>query len=142
MCNLYSFRKSPEETRALFEYPEQPQFPPREVVAPGEPIAIVRADATSRQFALVRWGFVPSWSKEMKPGKPLTNARAETVFEKPSFRHAIRRRRCLVPADGFYEWQGDTPGRKQPYYVPEGTSLNRLMNNFQRDRRKNTTWEA
>ena len=53
----------------------------------------------------------------MKPGKPLTNARAETVFEKPSFRHAIRRRRCLVPADGFYEWQGDTPGRKQAFHI-------------------------
>ena len=117
MCNLYSFRKSPEEVKALFNYPEQPNFPPRDVVAPGQPIAIVKGEKTNRHFALVRWGFVPSWTKEMKPGKPLTNARSETVFEKPSFRHAIRRRRCLIPADGFYEWKGDVPGRKQPFHI-------------------------
>lgn len=117
MCNLYSFRKSPDEVKALFGYPEQPNFPPRDVVAPGQPIAIVKGEKANRHFALVRWGFVPSWTKEMKSGKPLTNARSETVFEKPSFRHAIRRRRCLVPADGFYEWKGDVPGRKQPYHI-------------------------
>jgi len=117
MCNLYSFRKSPEEVRALFGYPEQSNFPPRDVVAPGQPIAIVKGETTDRHFALVRWGFVPSWTREMQPGKPLTNARSETVFEKPSFRHAIRRRRCLVPADGFYEWKGDVPGRKQPFHI-------------------------
>ncbi len=117
MCNLYSFRKSPEEVKALFDYPEQPNFPPRDVVAPGQPIAIVKGEKANRHFALVRWGFVPSWTKEMKAGKPLTNARSETVFEKPSFRHAIRRRRCLIPADGFYEWKGDVPGRKQPFHI-------------------------
>ena len=119
MCNLYSFRKSPEEVKALFDYPEQPNFPPRDVVAPGQPIAIVRGETTDRHFTLVRWGFVPSWTKEMKTGKPLTNARSETVFEKPSFRHAIRRRRCLIPADGFYEWKGDVPDRKQPFHITE-----------------------
>jgi len=117
MCNLYSFRKSPEEVKALFDYPEQPNFPARDVVAPGQPIAIVKGERANRHFALVRWGFVPSWTKEMKAGKPLTNARSETVFEKPSFRHAIRRRRCLIPADGFYEWKGDVPGRKQPFHI-------------------------
>lgn len=117
MCNLYSFRKSPEEVKALFDYPEQPNFPSRDVVAPGQPIAIVKGEKANRHFALVRWGFVPSWTKEMKAGKPLTNARSETVFEKPSFRHAIRRRRCLIPADGFYEWKGDVPGRKQPFHI-------------------------
>ena len=60
----------------------------------------------ARHFALVRWGFIPSWVKEVKPGKPLINARGETVMEKPSFRNAMRRRRCLVPADGYYEWSG------------------------------------
>jgi putative SOS response-associated peptidase YedK len=117
MCGLYSFRKSPEEVKALFGYPEQPNFPPRDHVAPGQPIAIVRGERENRHFALVRWGFVPSWTKEMKPGKPLINARSETVFEKPSFRHAIRRRRCLIPADGFYEWKGDVPGKKQPFHI-------------------------
>ena len=76
MCGLYSFRKSPEEVKALFGYPEQPNFPPRDHVAPGQPIAIVRGEGEDRHFALVRWGFVPSWTKEIKPGKPLINARS------------------------------------------------------------------
>ena len=65
----------------------------------------------------MRWGFIPSWVKEIKPGKPLINARGETVAEKPSFRNAFKRRRCLIPADGFYEWQGDIPGKKQPWFI-------------------------
>jgi putative SOS response-associated peptidase YedK len=107
----------PEEVRNLFNYVEQPDFPARQHVAPGQPIAIVRAAGDARHFALVRWGFVPSWAKEILPGKPLINARSETITEKPSFRNAIRRRRCLIPADGFYEWEGDVPGKKKPYYI-------------------------
>lgn len=117
MCGLYSFRRSPEETRSLFQYIEQPEFPPRAYVAPASPIAIVRAEGGERHFALVRWGLVPSWVKEIAPGRPLINARGETVLEKPSFRNAMRRRRCLIPADGFYEWKGDVPGRKQPFHI-------------------------
>jgi putative SOS response-associated peptidase YedK len=118
MCGLYSFRRSPEEARSLFNYLEQPNFPPRDYVTPGSPIAIVREGfqdgVKGRHFALVRWGFVPSWSKDMKT---MINARSETVFEKPSFRNAIRRRRCLIPTDGFYEWEGDVPGKKKPYHI-------------------------
>lgn len=117
MCGLYSFRKSPEETRTLFNYLERPDFPPRPYVAPGGPIAIVRAEKGERHFVLVRWGLIPSWVKEVKPGKPLINARAESVIEKPSFRNAMKRRRCLIPADGFYEWTGDVPGKKQPWFI-------------------------
>ena len=117
MCGLYSFRKSAGETRSLFNYVEEPEFPPRDYVAPGGPMAVVRMDQGRRHFALVRWGFIPSWVKEVKPGKPLINARGETVAEKPSFRNAMKRRRCLIPADGFYEWQGDTPGKKQPFFI-------------------------
>lgn len=117
MCGLYSFRKSADETRSLFDYVEQPDFPPRTYVAPGSPMAIVRMEQGVRHFALVRWGFVPSWVKEIKPGKPLINARGETVAEKPSFRNAMKRRRCLIPADGFYEWLGDVPGKKIPYFI-------------------------
>jgi putative SOS response-associated peptidase YedK len=80
-------------------------------------MAIVRQDKGTRHFALVRWGFIPSWVKEPQPGRPLINARSETVLEKPSFRNAIRRRRCLIPADGFYEWEGDVPGKKRPYLI-------------------------
>ena len=116
MCGLYSFRRSPEETRALFKYLERPNFPPRPYVTPGGPIAIVRLERGERHFALVRWGLVPSWVKEVKPGKPLINARGETVIAKPSFRNAMKRRRCLIPADGFYEWKGE-PGRKQAFFI-------------------------
>ena len=116
MCGLYSLTKRPGETRALFNYPDEPDFPPRAHVAPGQPIGVVRMEHGARHFALVRWGFIPSWVKEVKPGKPLINARGETVMEKPSFRNAMRRRRCLVPADGYYEWSG-AEGRKVPFFV-------------------------
>jgi putative SOS response-associated peptidase YedK len=117
MCNLYRLRKSPEEVRSLFDYVEEPDFPPRNHVAPLNPIAIVRNENGARHFVLVQWGLIPSWVKELKPGRPLTNARSESILEKPSFRHSIRRRRCLIPADGFYEWKGDVPGKKTPYLI-------------------------
>ena len=117
MCGLYSFRKSAEETRSLLQYLEELDFPPRTYVAPQSPIAIIRTENDERHFALVRWRFIPSWVKEIKPGKPLINARSETLLEKPSFRNAIRRRRCLIPADGYYEWLGDVPGKKIPYFI-------------------------
>lgn len=116
MCGLYSLSKTPRETKAWFKYQEEEDFPPRAHVAPGQPIAVVRMDNGARHFALVRWGFIPSWVKEVKPGKPLINARGETVMEKPSFKNAMRRRRCLVPADGYYEWSGPE-GRKVPFFV-------------------------
>lgn len=116
MCGLYSLTRRPEEIRALFQHVDEPDFPPRAHVAPGQPIAAVRMENGARRFALLRWGFIPSWVKEVKPGKPLINARGETVLEKPSFRNAMRRRRCLVPADGYYEWSGEE-GRKTPYSV-------------------------
>ncbi len=122
MCGLYNLSHTSDEVAAYFGYEERAGFPPRDYVAPGQPVAIVRREENDRSdkphFALVRWGFVPSWATDVRPGKPLINARAETVAEKPSFKNAIRRRRCLVPASGFYEWQGDVPGRKQAYYVP------------------------
>jgi putative SOS response-associated peptidase YedK len=117
MCGLYSFRRSVEEVRSLFGYGESVDFPPRDYVAPGGPIGIVRTVDGARRFALVRWGFVPSWASGIKPGKLLINARAESALEKPTFRNAMSRRRCLIPADGFYQWKGDVPGRKQAFYV-------------------------
>jgi len=101
----------------LFNYREQPNFPPREHVHPTSPIAVVRSGHNKTpEFALVRWGFVPSWAKELGT-KPLINARSETVCEKPSFKNAIRRRRCLIPADGFYEWQDVGATRKQAWFI-------------------------
>lgn len=80
-------------------------------------MAIVRAGIDgARHFTLVRWGFVPSWAKEVK-AQHLINARSETVYEKASFKNAIRRRRCLIPADGFYEWQEVGEKRKQAWFI-------------------------
>ena len=117
MCGLYSFRTSPEEARRLFGYLEPAAFPPRPHVRPGEPVAIVRLEQDRRHLVLVRWGLVPSWASEIRPGRALINARAETVNQKPSFRNAMKHRRCLVPADGFYEWRGKVAGRKQAFFI-------------------------
>ncbi len=105
----------------MFDVAIKSNFPPRYNIAPTQPIAIVRMnERREREFALARWGFVPSWAKkdflEKTGGKPLINARGETVAEKPTFRSAFRRRRCLVPTDGFYEWKTEKGGR-QPYFI-------------------------
>jgi len=116
MCGRYAVTSAPEAIRALFGYPEQPNFPPRYNVAPTQPIAIVRLIDGKRQFALVRWGLLPSWVKDPKNFSLLINARGESLTDKPAFSAAVKRRRCLVPADGFYEWKTSRVG-KQPYFV-------------------------
>ena len=116
MCGRYVITSPPAAIRTLFGYPEQPNFPPRYNVAPTQPVPIVRLTEGKRQFALVRWGFIPGWVKDPKSVSLLINARAESVLDKPAFRNAMRRRRCLVPADGFYEWR-EAGGRKQAYFV-------------------------
>lgn len=101
----------------LFGFSEQPNFPPRWNIAPTQPVPIVRKGADGqRHFVLVRWGLVPDWAREVGP-KPLFNARGETVAEKPAFRSAFKRRRCLMPADGFYEWEPGRDQPKQPYLI-------------------------
>src|SRR5258708_19450733 len=100
--------------RATFGYPEQPNFPPRYNVAPTQPIPVVRIDNNRRSFALLRWGLIPAWVKDPRGFSLLINARAESVLDKPAFRNAMRRRRCLIPADGFYEWKPDG-ARKRPF---------------------------
>ena len=116
MCGRYLITSSPEAFRRLFGYLEQPNFPPRYNVAPTQPIPIVRLNEGRRQFALMRWGLIPAWVKDPKTFSLLINARAESVLDKPAFRNAMRRRRCLIPADGFYEWR-EAGGRKQTYFV-------------------------
>lgn len=104
----------PEALRALFRYFEQPNFPPRYNVAPTQPVPIVRMTDGQKHFALVRWGLIPPWVKDPRAFTLLINARAETINEKPAFRNAMKRRRCLLPADGFYEWKSEG-GRKRPF---------------------------
>src|SRR5690349_18536070 len=116
MCGRYAVTSSPEAIRALFRYADLPNFPPRYNIAPTQPVAIVRLEQGGRRFALVRWGFIPSWARDPKMVSLMFNARGETVIDKPAYRAAMRRRRCLVPADGFYEWRR-VGSRSQPYYV-------------------------
>jgi len=116
MCGRYVITSAPEAIRALFRYQEQPNFPPRYNVAPTQPIPIVRLAQGVRQFALVRWGLLPSWVKDPKAFTLVINARGESVLDKPAFKNAMKYRRCLIPADGFYEWQV-SGGRKRPYFV-------------------------
>jgi putative SOS response-associated peptidase YedK len=118
MCGRYVIISTPEAIRALFGYSEQPNFPSRYNVAPTQPIPIVRLVDGKRTFALMRWGLLPSWVKDPKGFALLINARGESVLDKPAFRNAMRRRRCLIPTDGFYEWQaGATGAPKRPYFV-------------------------
>ena len=118
MCGRYVIISTPEAIRALFGYREQPNFPPRYNVAPTQPIPIVRLADGKRSFALMRWGLLPSWVKDPKTFPLLINARGESVLDKPAFRNAMRRRRCLIPTDGFYEWHAGAGGRpKRPYFV-------------------------
>jgi putative SOS response-associated peptidase YedK len=117
MCSRYSLTSPPEAVRALFNCAGEESFPPRFNIAPTDPVLIVRsASAGNRELTLVRWGLLPPWVKDPREFATLINARAESVTEKPSFRGAIRHRRCLVPTDGFYEWTG-RPGAKQPHRI-------------------------
>lgn len=118
MCGRFAITLPPEAVRAFFRYVEQPNFPPRYNIAPTQPIPIVTARAHSggaeRHFQLVRWGFLPGFVKDPRDFPLLINARAETLAEKPSFRAAFKRRRCLVIADGFYEWRRPAAGARGP----------------------------
>jgi putative SOS response-associated peptidase YedK len=116
MCGRFVITSPPAALRQIFGYIEQPNFPPRHNIAPTQPIPVVIIENGLRHFRLMRWGLLPAWVKD--PGKftLLINARAETVQEKPAFKNAIKRRRCLIPADGYYEWQASGK-RKRPYFI-------------------------
>jgi len=106
MCSRYSLTSPPEAVRSYFGYSNEAMFPPRYNIAPTQPVAIViEPPGGKRELILVRWGLIPSWVKDPAQYATLINARSETAAEKPSFRGAMRHRRCLVPADGFYEWR-------------------------------------
>jgi putative SOS response-associated peptidase YedK len=115
MCGRFVITSPPEALRQLFGYLEQPNFPPRFNVSPTQPIPVVLND-NGRHFRLMRWGLWPAWVKDPRRFTLLINARAETVKEKPAFKNGIRRRRCLIPADGYYEWHS-SEGGKRPYFI-------------------------
>jgi putative SOS response-associated peptidase YedK len=117
MCSRYSLTSPLEAVRAYFKPRRDHPFPPRYNIAPTQPVSIIRTGAdNARELVLVRWGLIPGWVKEPGEFATILNARAETALEKPSFKAAMRHRRCLVPADAFYEWTGPT-GAKRPHMM-------------------------
>jgi putative SOS response-associated peptidase YedK len=116
MCGRYVITSAPEALRRLFGYAEIPNFPPRYNVAPTQPVPVVLQEQGVRHFHLMRWGLLPAWVKDPRKFALVINARTETVRDKPAFRNALQRRRCLLPADGYYEWQ-ERAGRKVPFFI-------------------------
>lgn len=117
MCGRYAFYSPHESVVRLFGVKDASDVEPRYNIAPTQYVAAVREDAAAgRQLRMLYWGLVPSWAREKSIGARMINARGETLAEKPSFRSAYRRRRCLVPADGYYEWRR-MPSGKQPYFI-------------------------
>jgi putative SOS response-associated peptidase YedK len=116
MCGRFSLHTLPETIAQHFQVPEVPFIERHYNIAPTQDIPVVRAAGEGREMVPLRWGLVPFWSREPKTGYSMINARAETVAAKPAYRAAFRRRRCLIPADGFYEWRAGED-RKQPYHI-------------------------
>ena len=118
MCGRFSSSSKPEQIKKEFKAAvEDPAIlAPRYNIAPTQMIPVVLDKEGERIVAALKWGLVPSWAKDALIGSRMINARAETVAEKPSFRDAFKRRRCIVPASGFYEWKRAAKGAKQPFY--------------------------
>ena len=118
MCGRFALKAPPRSIQEHFHLPEKVDLSPRYNIAPSQTIAVVRhlPGKDIRQLDMLRWGLIPHWAKDMKIGYKMINARGETLDQKPSFRPALKKRRCLIAADGFYEWKhsGKT---KQPFYV-------------------------
>ena len=112
MCGRYSLVASIAELEGRFGFDGADVTSPSYNVAPTQGVLTVVSESEARHAVPMRWGLIPSWAKDPKIGSRMINARAETVAEKPSFRTALRRRRCLVPADGFYEWQRTSAGKR------------------------------
>jgi putative SOS response-associated peptidase YedK len=119
MCGRFTLTTTPEEVSRQFGLSEAPLLAPRFNIAPSQTIATISSDPEGARRLCVprRWGLIPSWARDPKIGNRMINARVETLAEKPAFRAALRKRRCLVPADGFYEWAAGPGGAKQPHHI-------------------------
>jgi len=117
MCGRFTLKTPASELAEVFGWTDALLLEPRYNIAPTQPVLTVRNPGTGRESAMLHWGLIPSWSKDPTIAARMINARGETVHEKPSFRSAFRRRRCLIPADGFYEWQKTGGRTKQPMYI-------------------------
>ena len=111
MCGRFALNASAQDLEEHFQVNVPDVYIKRFNIAPGSPLLAINATG----LTFFSWGLVPGWMRELKPGRQMINARAETITEKPSFKNAFKRRRCLIPASGFYEWQKSATG-KQPYY--------------------------
>lgn len=118
MCGRFTLRTPASKLVSVFELDTTIDLSPRYNIAPTQSVAIVRMrqEPPGRELAFVKWGLIPSWSADRTIGSRLINARADSLATKPAFRSAFRRRRCLAPADGFFEWKAEKSG-KQPYYI-------------------------
>jgi putative SOS response-associated peptidase YedK len=118
MCGRFTLTDPDVDLAVQFGLPEIPDMQPRYNIAPTQPVAAVRLKAgdEAREMVMLHWGLIPFWAKDPKIGARMINARSETAAQKPSFRMAFRQRRCLVIADGFYEWQKQN-GTKQPFFI-------------------------
>lgn len=120
MCGRYNLITDAAALIDFFELSEAPPCEPRYNIAPSQHVPAVREENGKRRLVQLRWGLIPSWSKTEATGYSMINARAETLAQKPAFRTAFRRRRCLIPATGFYEWQARDGGGKQPFHIRIG----------------------
>ena len=116
MCGRFYLTASPAEIRKQFRLEKMPELVPRYNIAPMQTSPIVIAEGNVRALHVARWGLVPSWSRDLSPGAGMINAPAEMLEEKPAYRKAFGSQRCLVPANGFYEWQAKGT-KKQPYKI-------------------------
>lgn len=117
MCGRYTLKTPTNVLTELFEIEEYPSaLNPSYNIAPTQEVAAVVEEDDKRKLEMFHWGLIPSWAKDPAIGNKMINARAETASEKPSFRSAFKKRRCLILADGFYEWQKTDSG-KQPFYI-------------------------
>ena len=118
MCGRFTLTASAEKLQEFFPLFDVPALLPRYNIAPTQMVAALRQLPEDKpQFCQLRWGLIPSWAKDKKIGASLINARADTVATKPAFRAAFKRRRCLILADGFYEWRTMAKKVKQPYHI-------------------------
>ncbi|RWL99028.1 MAG: SOS response-associated peptidase [Mesorhizobium sp.] len=125
MCGRFALTATPHQTAAFLGLAELEGFPPRYNIAPSQPVLMALAgpprgpgsNLPDRQAMLVRWGLIPAWVEDTKAFPLLINARSENVLQKASFKTAMRHRRALVPASGFYEWQQSGSAKGQPYWI-------------------------
>ena len=118
MCGRFTLHTPAAQIRESFNLPDLParELKPRYNIAPNQDVAIIRDTGTGREMVMARWGLIPGWSKESRTKYSTINARIESVAEKPTYRTPFKRRRCLIPADGFYEWKQDA-GNKVPHHI-------------------------